>query len=77
MKTAKQILIENDCYQDGIRYSLQGRIISTDVERFEKAMKQYAKQALNDAIEKCEICCNNFHPTITKAELQEIKNQLT
>ena len=43
MKTPKEILAEHDCYQSPTD-QLDGRIISTNVDRFERAMETYAEQ---------------------------------
>ena len=40
------------------------------------AMKAYAEQALDLAIENTSIEDNNFHPVITKDELTNLKQQL-
>lgn len=49
MKTAKQILIDNDCLQE------PDRIISTNMDRFIQAMKDYASQTLDLASEKARM----------------------
>lgn len=38
--------------------------------------RAYAEHAIDEAIDKTEICCNNFHPTITLKQLVNIKNNL-
>lgn len=43
MKTARQILIENDLLQESLS-SLDDRIISTSSDKFQSAMEQYAEQ---------------------------------
>jgi len=54
MKTAKQILIDSDCYQAPIN-ELDGRIISIDVDKFIKAMKIYANAKLEEAAEMATV----------------------
>lgn len=43
---------------------------------FDKVAKLYAVNALDDAILRTEICCNNFHPTVTLEQLTQIKSDL-
>jgi len=61
MKTAIKVLMDNDCYQTD-HESKDGRIISSQVTRFEQAMKEYgrrcAEQALKDAAEHFDMEAN-------------------
>lgn len=52
MKKAIQILIEKDCYQESIpRLNIQGRVISTNVDKFVSAMDEYNKQSLDELLQ--------------------------
>lgn len=65
MKTAEEIL-----NKEWDNYKLNGKSFK-DIAL--DAMKEYATQFIDEAINKTEICCNNFYPTISGAELLRIK----
>lgn len=76
MKSTEEILIEKDCYQSNLYNLLDGRIISTDVNRFKDAMIEFAKQVIDEVANMCEIRDDNWNRVITYNEVLKVKEQL-
>lgn len=71
MKTIGEIFKDHNASGMACEYGYSVEVVSIDLAI--KIAKEYAHQFIDIAIDKSEICCNNFYPTISGAELLRIK----